>query len=112
MPGPDDHPIAYTALQPGTPVETSDGNRFATVRAVLVDEKVSVFDGIVVQTAEGTRFVDAPQIDSIHTTYVRTTLSAEQAANLPSPDGSTLVEIKPARSMADRLGRMFGRGKR
>ena len=112
MPDVPDHPIAYTALQPGTPVQTSDGHPFATVQAVLVDEKVSVFDGIVVQTAEGTRFVDADQIGSIYTTCVRTTLSAEQAANLPLPDGSTLVDIKPARSMADRLGRMFGRGKR
>ena len=112
MPEAHDHPIAYTALQPGTPVQTSDGSPFATVQAVLVDEKVSVFDGIVVRTAEGTRFVDAPQIDSIHITYVRTTLSAEQAVNLPSPDRSTLVEIKPARSMADRLRHVFGRGKR
>ena len=107
-----DHPIAYTALQPGTPVQTTDGHEFATVQAVLVDEKVSVFDGIVVQTAEGTRFVDADHIGSIYTTYVCTTLSAEQAANLPLPEGSTLVDIKPPRSMADRLGRMFGRGKR
>jgi hypothetical protein len=112
MPDVPDHPIAYTALQPGTPVQTSDGYRFATVEAVLVDEKVSVFDGIVVQTADGARFVDADQISSIYTACVRTTLTAEQAGNLPPPDGSTLVEIKPARSMADRLGRMFGRGKR
>jgi len=106
------HPIAYTALQPGTPVQTSDGTPFATVRAVLVDEKVSVFDGIVVQTADDVRFVDADQVDSIHTTHVRTTLSAEQAADLPLPAGSTLVDIKPPRSMAQRLGRMFGRGGR
>jgi hypothetical protein len=112
MPEAHDHPIAYTALQPGTPVQSSDGYKFATVQAVWVDEKVAVFDGIVVQTAEGPRFVDADQIDSIHTTYVRTTLSTEQAGNLPLPDGSTLVEIKPARSIADRMGRMFGRGKR
>ncbi len=112
MPEADDHPIAYTALKPGTAVQTSDGQHFATVQAVLVDEKVSVFDGIVVQTAEGTRFVDADLVDTIHTTFVRTTLSAEQAANLPLPDGSTLVEIKPPRSIANRLGRMFGRGKR
>src|SRR3954447_17631623 len=104
-------PIAYTALQPGTPVHTSDGHLFATVQAVLVDEKVAVFDGIVVQTSEGKRFVDADQVESIYTTYVRTTLSAEQAGNLPPPDGSTLVEIKPGKSMADRLGRMFGRRK-
>jgi hypothetical protein len=108
----DGHPIAYTALQPGTPVQTSDGQPFATVQAVLVDERVSVFDGIVVQTADGTRFVDADEIASIHTTHVRTTLSAEQAAKIPPPDGSTLVEIKPGKSMADRVRRMFGRGHR
>jgi hypothetical protein len=107
-----DHPIAYTALKSGTPVQTSDGYQFALVQAVLVDEKVSVFDGIVVQTAEGPRFVDADQIGSIYTSHVRTTLSAEQVVNLPVPDGSALVEIKPAKSMADRLGRIFGRGKR
>jgi hypothetical protein len=112
MPDVPDHPIAYTALQPGTPVQTSAGHRFATVETVLVDEKVSVFDGIVVRTTDGPRFIDADQIGSISTSCVCTTLTAEQAANLPLPDGSTLVEIKPARSMADRWGRMFGRGKR
>ena len=111
MPDAADHPIAYTALRPGTSVQTSDGQDFGTVQAVLVDELVSVFDGIVVQTAQGTRFVDADQVGSIYTTYVRTTLSAEQAANLPPPDASTLIDIKPPRSMAARLGRMFGRRK-
>jgi hypothetical protein len=110
MSEPDDHPIAYTALEPGTAVETSDGLQFATVRAVLVDEKVAVFDGIVVETADGTRFVDADQVGSIYATRVRTTLTAEQAAGLPQPDGSNLIDIRPARGMADRLRRMFGRG--
>lgn len=109
MPG---HPIAYTALQPGTPVQTTDGRAFATVQAVLVDEKVSVFDGIVVQTAEGTRFVDADHVGLIYTTQVCTTLSAEQAAALPLPDGSNLIDIKPPRSFTARVGRMFGRGPR
>jgi sporulation protein YlmC with PRC-barrel domain len=110
VPDAPDHPIAYTALQPGTRVQTSDGQHFATVQAVLVDEKVSVFDGLVVQTTEGTRFVDADQIGSIYTSYVCTTLSAEQAANLPLPDGSNLVDIKPA-SRTGWLGGMFGRRK-
>src|SRR3954462_12409250 len=111
MPEAHDHPIAYTALQPGTPVQTSDGHHFGTVQAVLVDEKVSVFDGIVVETADGVRFVDADHVGSIYTTYVGTTLSAEQAADLPLPAGANVVEIKPPRSMAARLGRMFGRGR-
>jgi hypothetical protein len=107
-----EHPIAYAALQAGTPVQTRDGHQFAVVKAVLVDEKVSVFDGIVVETAHGERFVDADQIGTIYSAHVCTTLSVDEAANLPTPDGSTLIDIKPARSMADRLGRMFGRGKR
>jgi hypothetical protein len=111
MPEASDHPIAYTALQPGTSVQTSDGHHFATVQAVLVDEKVSVFDGIVVQTEEGARFVDADQVASIYTTHVRTTLSREQATNLALPEASTLIDVKPPRSMAARLGRMFGRRK-
>jgi hypothetical protein len=106
------HPIAYTALQPGTPVQTSSGDDFGTVESVLVDERVAVFDGIVVRTSEGPRFVDADQIGTIYTTYVRTTLSSHEAAELPPPDGSTLVEIKPGRSIGDRLGGMFGRRKR
>ena len=104
-----DHPIAYTALQPGTPVRTRDGQPFATVQAVLVDEKVSVFDGIVVETADGTRFVDADQIGMIYTSHVRTTLTAAQAANLPMPEGSNLVDIKPPRTVGERLKRKFGR---
>ncbi len=82
---PEPVPIAYTALQRGTPVQTSDGREFGTVAAVLVDEPVDVFDGINVETATGTRFVDADQIGRIFTTHVRTSLSWDQAANLPNP---------------------------
>src|SRR3954468_16441969 len=104
-------PIAYSALQPGTPVHTRDGHQFATVKAVLVDEKVAVFDGIVVQTAEDARVVDADLIGAIYTVRVVNTLSAEQAAHLTLPAASNLIDIKPGRSMGDRLARMFGRGK-
>jgi hypothetical protein len=76
-------PIAYAALQPGTPVQTSDGREFGTVAAILVDEPVDVFDGINVETPEGTRFVDADQVGRIFTAYVCTTLSWDETTNLP-----------------------------
>ena len=76
-------PIAYTALQPGTPVKSKGGQQFGTVSAVLVVEELDVFDGITVNTPLGTRFVDADQIGSIFTSHVNTTLSEEEAANLP-----------------------------
>src|SRR5262245_66029923 len=104
MPDAPGDPIAYTALQPGTPVQTSDGHHFATVQAVLVDEKVSVFDGINVQTAEGTRFIDADFIGAIYTACVWTTLSADQAENLTLPDGSKLDDFKPKSTMDNGLG--------
>ena len=78
-------PIAYTALERGTPVQTSDGRDFGTVAAVLVDEPVDVFDGNNVETPHGTRFVDADQIGRIFTTCVCTSLSWDETANLPGP---------------------------
>ena len=111
MPAPSDDPIAYTALQSGTAVQTVDGYEFATVQAVLVDDLVAVFDGIVVQTTDGARFVDADLIGMIYTSCVCTTLTRDEVANLPVPEGSTVIDIRPPRSMRDRLGRMFGRNK-
>jgi hypothetical protein len=111
----EDQPIAYTALQPGTPVQSSEGNEFGTVERVLVVEEVDVFDGIVVRTAEGTRFVDADQVAQIFPSHVRTTLSAQDAADLPLPDQDPVYDVDAeddtGSSIGDRLGRMFGRGK-
>lgn len=108
-------PIAYTALEPGTPVQSSDGQQFGTVTDVLVVEEVSVFDGIVVQTSQGERFVDADNVGTITTAYVRTTLSSEDAANLPEPDDTAVYKADArddtGNSISDRIGRMFGRAK-
>jgi sporulation protein YlmC with PRC-barrel domain len=76
-------PIAYAALQPGTPVQTIDGDQIGVVETVLVVEEVDVFDGLLVETSEGTRFVDADQIESIFIEFVRTRISAAEAAALP-----------------------------
>jgi hypothetical protein len=112
----EDDPIAYTALQPGTPVRTSDGEEFGTVEHVLQVEEVDVFDGLVVQTEKGIRFVDADQVDHIHTEYVETRLSAAEVENLAQPDQQSPVYETNAgddtgESLSDRFGRMFGRGR-
>jgi hypothetical protein len=57
-------PIAYTALRPGTPVQSDDGREFGTVETVLEVEEVDVFDGIVIRTPDGVRFVDAARVDA------------------------------------------------
>jgi len=47
--------------------------------------------------------------------YVRTTLSAEEASHLPPHDDSPVYQADgtddTGNSIADRFGRMFGRGK-
>jgi hypothetical protein len=108
-------PIAYTALSIGTPVQTSDGQEFGTVGAVLVVDEVDVFDGIVVMTSDGPRFVDADSVGQLTTSYVLTTLTADQARELPAPDDSPVYRVDATddtgSSIADRFGRMFQRGK-
>lgn len=108
-------PIAYTALEQGTPVQTSDGTQFATVETVLDVPDLDVFDGIVVRTDEGVRFVDADHVGTITTAYVRSTLSAEEARSLPEPQAAPTYGVDAhddtGDSLTDRFGRMFGRGK-
>jgi hypothetical protein len=109
-------PIAYTALANGTPVQAGDGSELGTVVHVLQVEEVDVFDGLVVRTPDGLRFVDAGQVGQIYGDHVVTTLSAEDAANLPIPDQDAPAYDPKAdddngASMSDRFGRMFGRGK-
>jgi hypothetical protein len=52
-------PIAYQALVAGTPVHAQDGGRVGTVKQVLAVEEEDVFDGLVIDTDTGSRFIDA-----------------------------------------------------
>jgi hypothetical protein len=58
------------------------------------------FDGIVVPTAEGLRFVDRDEIDNITTVQVRCVLTDEQAQTLSPPDGAPVYQ---ANSLQDLL---------
>jgi hypothetical protein len=113
----DDEPrqIAYTALLPGTPVQSSDGQQIGRVDRVLIVEEVDVFDGIVIECAAGTRFIDADQVGQIFTTHVCTTVAVEAVGELPTPDQSPVYGVNAnddtGSSFGDRIGRMFGRGK-
>lgn len=106
-------PISYEALEAGTPVVSSSGTPFGTVEHVLQIPDLDLFDGIVVKTAHGLRFVDRDQIGDITTTAVSSALSDDEVASLPPPTGSPALEVDPShdegRSLSARYGRMFGR---
>jgi hypothetical protein len=54
-------PIAYEALTKGAVVVTEAGIRIGRVEHVLADSSLDLFDGIVVKTVDGLRFVAADQ---------------------------------------------------
>jgi hypothetical protein len=82
------HPISYRVLERGTPVETSDGQQFGRVKRVLEVRAKDVFDGVVVKTSDGDRFVDADEIDRLYENVMVLSVDAEAAALLPRPGES------------------------
>ena len=81
----DGHQIGYKLLPRGTPVHTSDGVELGTVQKVLDNAREHIFDGIIIATPDGRRFVDAPEVARITTTRVTLTIDAAVAKQLPPP---------------------------
>jgi len=106
-------PISYEALEVGTPVLSSTGNQFGRVEHVLQVPEEDLFDGIAVKTHHGLRFVDRDQIDEITTAAVQCSLTDEEAAALPAPEGTLVLHPDTAHdegpSLTARFGRLFGR---
>jgi hypothetical protein len=105
----DDGPaISYKLLGRGTVVHTSDGDLLGTVDQVLDNVREDIFDGIVVRTSRGERFVDAPEVARITQQRVTLSIDAAEAAQLPAYEpGAPQYE---ANTRAGRLARLFGRG--
>ncbi len=106
-------PISYLALANDTPVLSSSGSEFGKVVHVLQIPELDEFDGIVVGTKQGHRFVDRDQIAEITTSAVRCDLSDEQAAALPAPDGAPVLQLdvtdQEGSSLSARFARLFRR---
>ena len=81
----DDHQISYLALPRGVPVHASDGTQVGKVHRVLDNKREHIFDGIVVDTDSGRRFVDAPEVARITLRRVTLTIDAAEVAELPPP---------------------------
>ena len=87
-------PLAYEALDPGTPVYSSDGEEIGKVTHVLADEREDVFDGIVIgehRFGREHRFADADDIEAIYDRGVVLKLDAAACAQLPKPSANPAV---------------------
>jgi hypothetical protein len=99
--------ISYKVLRRGTPVRSADGVQVGTVRRAQEAKRENIFDGIVIDTAKGKRFVDAPEVARIAERVVTLSISAaevEQSLHpVPSRFGGRLGRAKTVRR-AKRLG--------
>jgi hypothetical protein len=77
--------ISYKALRRGTKVRAADGTDVGTVRRVLDNARENIFDGIVIETRSGPRFVDAPEVERIAERVVTLNIPAEEVPQLPGP---------------------------
>ena len=111
----DDDVVSYQAVPAGVPVLTSSGQEIGTLEHVLQIPEEDLFDGLVIATEAGLRFVDADQVQVITTSYVRSTLDDAAAAQLPAPDGAPVYRVDAlqdtGQSLGDRLGRLFRRAR-
>ena len=105
----DGYAISYKVLEQGTPVTDCDGGAIGTVRQVLENEAEHIFDGLVIDTPGGERFVDAPEVARIAVRRVTLTLDAEGAAALPERDSKGAPTFR-ANTRGGRLSRYFGGG--
>jgi hypothetical protein len=100
--------ISYKVLRRGTPVRSADGIKLGTVLRVQEAKRENIFDGIVIDTSKGKRFVDAPEVARIAERAVSLTFPAAEAdqylTEVSSRLGARLGSTTTARR-AKRLGR-------
>jgi len=89
MPGPDD-PVAWSYIEPGTPITGREGVRIGKVEAMLGTEMESIFHGIAIDPAEGGPFrvIPADMVTSITTSEVRVQVGAEEIGGLAEYDAA------------------------
>jgi len=101
--------IGYKVLPRGVPVVTSDGEQLGTVHRVLDNAREHIFDGIIVSTPDGRRFVDAPEVVRITEQRVTLSIDAEEAKALPEHRGMRGSLETRAKRSAQRWRRRFSR---
>jgi hypothetical protein len=101
----DDHQIGYQALPSGVPVHARGGELLGTVHHVRDNAREHIFDGIVISTPGGLRFVDAPEVARITRRRVTLTIDSEAARELPEHRG----RLGSLQTRAQRAGRRWRR---
>lgn len=109
----DGTPISFEAAARGSPVLSSSGKQIGTLEHVLEVSDLDIFEGIVIATRQGLRFIDADHLPEFTTTHIRSNLTDEEAAKLPPPSGPPVYSVDAledsGHSLHDVIRRLFGR---
>ena len=98
-------PVSYLVLDRGVPVFSSDGERLGRVKRVLAAEDEDIFDGLIVDTREGDRFVDAEHAARLYERGVVLDVRGDEAHHLPDPSaGPATLGVTPGDTVPGDLG--------
>ena len=107
-------PVSYEGVPTGVPMLSSTNEQFGTLDKVLEIPSEDLFDGVIVKTDHGRRFVDRDQIIEITTEYIRCNLSDNECSNLPEPSGTAAYDADAGygqgNTFRDWVHRTFGHG--
>jgi hypothetical protein len=104
------NPASYLTCAKGVPVYASGGEQVGTVEHVLSAPEEDIFDGVVLDTPHGHRFVDAPEVAEIYERGVELTIGAHEVAALPEPSANAAaMEADPEDVEGSALGHKLRR---
>lgn len=100
------HQISSQVIARGTPVISADGTQIGTVRRASNAVRERMFDGIVIDTPEGQRFLDAPEVDALYERAVITTFTAAEAGDHLQVQQNRLAAVVSQQPLVRRMKRL------
>lgn len=95
---------SYLTVGLGIPVFSSSGTELGRLAHVLAVPEQDLFEGLILKTHHGARFVDATLVDALYERGVVLRPGVDSADELPEPsDNPAQVEVDPDDTVPDNL---------
>jgi hypothetical protein len=102
-------PISYLVLEVGTPCFTSDGQAVGTVKRILAVPDDDIYDGLILHTDDGERFIDAEHATKLYENGVVLDVGSDELHHLPSPTPNpAALEVQPDDVVKHSFGEELG----
>jgi len=104
-------PIAWKAIEPGSPVFSSEGEAVGKVSKVVGDTNADVFTGLAISTHTfgADRFVESERVRGIYPDRIDLALTKGEIERLPEHTDAPAVRWRPGDRPGGFLSRLFRR---